>query len=152
MLKFEFSILTRRKKFPQACMKFDMKNGKNLKCACGRLFEQHQERSRNNYIFKEYSETTKWNIDTCTVDDGPTDARGDILFLGCSKKTSKYIRVSHATSVENLFKLLFGSKHWALSEPKLLISVCGGAHLNLKTSVRENFCQGLYKAAKSTSE
>ena len=39
---------------------------------------------------------------------------------------------------------------WKLKEPKLIISVTGGANLMVKPKIRDIFCNGVVKAAYST--
>lgn len=50
--------------------------------------------------------------------------------------------------MEKTSRLLFDV--WKLKEPKLIISVTGGAHLMVKPKIRDIFCSGVVKAAYST--
>jgi hypothetical protein len=47
--------------------------------------------------------------------------------------------------------LLFSESYWSLKKPSLIISVTGGAKLNLKTQLKESFCKGLVKVATTTN-
>uniref|UniRef100_A0A4W3HMT6 Transient receptor potential cation channel, subfamily M, member 2 n=1 Tax=Callorhinchus milii TaxID=7868 RepID=A0A4W3HMT6_CALMI len=77
----------------------------------------------------------------------PTDAFGDIVFEG--QRNGKYVRVSSGTAPATLYELM--TKQWGLNPPHLLISVTGGAkNFYLKPSLRNLFCRGLIKVAKST--
>lgn len=60
-----------------------------------------------------------WEPETCTAEDGPTDAYGEIRFNNQENK-SKFIRVDHKTDMNQLISLLFN--YWKLEPPKLLIS------------------------------
>lgn len=54
--------------------------------------------------------------------------------------------------METMIKLLFSKYHWHIKEPKLIISVTGGAKLNLKERLKETFCKGLVRAATTTGQ
>jgi hypothetical protein len=46
----------------------------------------------NKYIHGGYQETGRvWLAEKCTTDDGPTDAIGDVFFLGF-EKTAKVVK------------------------------------------------------------
>jgi hypothetical protein len=47
--------------------------------------------------------------------------------------------------IDSIFKI------WGLDLPNLLISVTGGAQLKMNTNLKNVFCNGLVKAAYSTS-
>jgi hypothetical protein len=103
----------------------------------------------NSYMNKQLN---KWSRDKCTVKSGPTDAYGSISFLGTSDIISNYIRLHYKSNLRDVIeKLLFGRSYWNLPEPKLIISVTGGAKLNLKPSLKASFCKGLVKVATTTN-
>jgi hypothetical protein len=77
--------------------------------------------------------------------------KGDILFLGASESISKYIRVSYKTNMDTMVQYLTSRPYWHLKKPELIISVTGGAKLNLKQRLKETFCKSLVKAATTTS-
>jgi hypothetical protein len=91
----------------------------------------------------------KWNREECTVDDGPTNAFGKIKFHGYDYAVAKYIRASYRTEIDTIVKYFF--QKWKLKEPKLLISVTGGAKVSLNYRLRESFCKSLAKVASTTS-
>ena len=78
--------------------------------------------------------------------------KGDILFLGASESVSKYIRVSYKTNMETMVQYLTSKSYWHLKKPELIISVTGGAKLNLKQRLKDTFCKSLVKAATTTSK
>ena len=59
--------------------------------------------------------------------------------------------MSFRTKLEDVMKLLFSKNMWNLTPPKLIISVTGGATLNLKPRLKDSFRKGLVKAASTTS-
>ena len=64
---------------------------------------------------------------------------------------AKYVKVSGATDVDKLFKLLTSKSYWKnLKKPKMLISVSGGTRIDVSSEFKKKFCQGLYKATKTT--
>lgn len=63
----------------------------------------------------------------------------------------QYIRVDSRTHLSKLVTLLV--KEWEIPKPKLIISVKGAkANFLFKKELKQVFCHGLTKAAKSTSE
>lgn len=115
-------------------------------CVCGLSPDDHYPTALTNRSFNR-----KWDSDVSTEDAGLTDAYGDVKFTETFGKQAKYIRLSHHTKMETVLKLLFD--YWKLKEPKLLISVTGGAQrFNLKPRLRDVFRRGLIKAASSTSK
>jgi hypothetical protein len=59
--------------------------------------------------------------------------------------------VSYKTDISTMISLLTARKKWNMKKPELIISVTGGAKLNLKAKLEETFCKGLVKAATTTS-
>ena len=122
---------------------------KELLCCCNSQFEKHDNEVTERYLDGDYkNDKAEWNY-ACTIDDGPTDAFGEVLFLGL-EKTSKYVKVSRHTEIKHLLELLFSKSHWNLKQPKLLISITGGTNINLKPKFKDQFCKGLVKAAMNT--
>jgi len=50
-----------------------------------------------------------------------------------------------------MISLLTDRKKWNIKKPELIISVTGGAKLNLNSELKETFCKGIVKAATTTS-
>lgn len=87
------------------------------------------------------------------IEDGQTNAYGEVCFPGANELVAKYVRVSHATDMDTMWKLLFSQDYWNMKRPELIISVTGSATLDsLKHSLKESFCKGLVKAAHNTSK
>ena len=64
---------------------------------------------------------------------------------------AQYVRVEQGTPSAKLLQLM--SEVWNLSQPKLLISVTGGArNFPLNHRLKDVFRKGLIKAASSTGE
>ena len=96
----------------------------------------------------------KWSRDKCTVkecESGPTDAFGNISFIGASEVISQYMRVHYKTDMNSILKFLFAKAYWSLPEPKLIISVTGGAKINIKPHLKVAFSKGLVKVATTTN-
>ncbi|KAK3787677.1 hypothetical protein RRG08_031907 [Elysia crispata] len=109
-----------------------------------------------NFLFREHSRTAqdraksgiKWNPETHTIKQ-PTNAFGEIEFVGYGDHVAKYVRVGVDTHMETMLQLL--TQAWNMEKPNLLISVTGGAkNFSMKTRLREVFRRGLMKAALST--
>ncbi|XP_046503884.1 transient receptor potential cation channel subfamily M member 2-like isoform X2 [Equus quagga] len=79
----------------------------------------------------------------------PTDAFGDIAFMGLGQKVGKYVRLSQDTPSSVIYHLI--TQHWGLDVPNLLISVTGGAKdFNMKPRLKNVFRRGLVKVAQTT--
>ncbi|XP_035828049.1 transient receptor potential cation channel subfamily M member-like 2 isoform X2 [Aplysia californica] len=79
----------------------------------------------------------------------PTNAFGEIEFVGYGDKVGKYVRVDVDTPMDTMLSLL--TEAWGMEKPNLLISVTGGAkNFTMKARLREVFRRGLMKAALST--
>ena len=61
------------------------------------------------------------------------------------------MRVSYKTDLETVITLLTSKHYWHLKKPELIISVTGGANLNLHPLLKDTFCKGLVKVATTTS-
>lgn len=115
-------------------------------CKCGRAKSAHDVK-----IAREDTGSDQWTPERCTR-QLPTDAYGEIDFLGQGRQTKRvpYVRLSHDTDVQLILKLML--ERWDLEIPNLVISVTGGAKsFVLKPRLKEVFRRGLIKAAKSTS-
>ena len=62
----------------------------------------------------------------------------------------KYMRLSFRTKMDTVIKLLMDKNKWNLKQPKLIISVTGGAKCVLQPRLKETFCKGLVKVATTT--
>ena len=59
--------------------------------------------------------------------------------------------MSYKTDISTMIAFLTDRKKWNIKKPELIISVTGGARLNLKSKLKETFCKGIVKAATTTS-
>ncbi|KAK3605981.1 hypothetical protein CHS0354_019660 [Potamilus streckersoni] len=90
----------------------------------------------------------KWDFQKHTV-AVPTDAFGEIEFVGFGGNIGKFVRVDRQTDMPTMLKLMMNV--WGMEKPNLLISVTGGAkNFNMKPRLRDVFRRGLMKAAHST--
>ncbi|XP_064594682.1 transient receptor potential cation channel subfamily M member-like 2 isoform X2 [Liolophura sinensis] len=113
------------------------------KCYCGYKRSEHSSAALDNPRPEE-----PWREETHTM-RVPTNAFGDIEFVGFGQKIGKYVRVDHKTDTGLLLQLMMN--HWDLEHPNLLISVTGGAkNFLMKPRLKEVFRRGLMKAAQST--
>ena len=60
------------------------------------------------------------------------------------------MRLSFRTPMEKVVSLLRDQDKWKLKEPKLIISVTGGAKCVLEPRLKETFCKSLVKVATTT--
>jgi len=123
-----------------------------LTCQCSLPKSQHEEKAVFNY--HTYSEKKnsplEWNPKICTEPGELTDAYGSIEFDNYAGMfVSKYIRAFHRTDMDLISSLLFET--WKCKIPQLIISVTGGARLNVNPKIRDVFCNGVVKAAYSTN-
>ena len=49
-------------------------------------------------------------------------------------------------------RLLYSDRFWNLKSPRLLISVTGGANLDIDPRLREIICKGIIRVASSTGK
>ncbi|KAL3836664.1 hypothetical protein ACJMK2_022086 [Sinanodonta woodiana] len=122
-------------------------------CQCGhdRDDKYGHERialSRPRREVENISTEQKWNFKNNTV-KVPTDAFGEIEFVGFGGNIGKFVRVDPQTDMSTMLKLMMDV--WGMEKPNLLISVTGGAkNFNMKPRLRDVFRRGLMKAAHST--
>lgn len=82
----------------------------NLRCKCNRNFREHSMDVVFRFIKEDYKNTeSTWTYDTCTTDDGQTDAYGDVLFLGFDKtsKVCSLFTSSNINCLSGYFIILF---------------------------------------------
>eukprot|EP00735_Rhodelphis_limneticus_P013732 TRINITY_DN7688_c0_g1::TRINITY_DN7688_c0_g1_i1::g.18577::m.18577 TRINITY_DN7688_c0_g1::TRINITY_DN7688_c0_g1_i1::g.18577 ORF type:complete len:1325 (-),score=524.01,sp/Q2WEA5/TRPM1_RAT/26.08/2e-109,Ion_trans/PF00520.26/1.7e-11,Ank_2/PF12796.2/0.062,Ank_2/PF12796.2/5.8e+03,PKD_channel/PF08016.7/0.077,Ank_4/PF13637.1/0.36,Ank_4/PF13637.1/3.5e+03,Ank_4/PF13637.1/1e+04,Ank_3/PF13606.1/0.32,Ank_3/PF13606.1/1.5e+04,Ank_3/PF13606.1/1.1e+04 TRINITY_DN7688_c0_g1_i1:302-4276(-) len=122
-------------------------------CAgCGRYKIGHKGFVRGRGQKPEMVEAppgTAWNSAVHTQEIN-TDAFGSILFQGCNTRPANFVKISDTSNPNDLKKLF--EAYWEVREPKLLISVTGGAQdFSLPPALRQGFMRGLMKTATSTS-
>ncbi|XP_064607537.1 transient receptor potential cation channel subfamily M member-like 2 isoform X2 [Liolophura sinensis] len=130
------------------CVKFVQKPGDNSDdplCYCGYNRSQHSESAITTTAL---GAPNIWNQKEHTKPI-PTNAVGEMQFVGFSQKYAKYVRVDAETDANKVWDLM--TRVWKLKPPHLIISVTGGAkHFHLTPRLKEVFRKGLIKAALST--
>ncbi|MEE6490342.1 hypothetical protein FKM82_015849 [Ascaphus truei] len=112
---------------------------------CGTPRDQHMDEAMRQQPFQSKG---VWDSKE-HIQEMPTDAFGDISFIGLGPKVGKYVRVSSDTPSDVLYHLM--TEHWGLELPNLLISVTGGAkNFRMKMRLKNIFRRGLVKAAQTT--
>uniref|UniRef100_G3T0U9 Transient receptor potential cation channel subfamily M member 2 n=1 Tax=Loxodonta africana TaxID=9785 RepID=G3T0U9_LOXAF len=121
-----------------------MSDAGKVVCMCGYTREQHLEEAIKAHVFQGQEWDPRKHIQ-----EMPTDAFGDIVFIGLGQKEGKYVRVSQDTPSSVIYHLM--TRHWGLDVPNLLISVTGGAkNFNMKPRLKSTFRRGLVKVAQTT--
>ncbi|KAK3766250.1 hypothetical protein RRG08_036888 [Elysia crispata] len=115
-------------------------------CECGHAKSWHVD--RNMDVSDEG--THIWHQKTHT-EEGPCDSFGQIHFRGFGTNVLKspYVRVDFKTPVSVVWELMI--KYWKMPEPRLLLSITGGAQrFQLKPRLSSLLKQGLVEAAMNT--
>ncbi|XP_030849301.1 transient receptor potential cation channel subfamily M member 2-like isoform X2 [Strongylocentrotus purpuratus] len=126
----------------------DRKRDEDPRCQCKKRKTKHEARFLENP-----DPSAKWKAETHTHTI-PTNAYGEIEFTGAlvgavGQNAKKFIRVDYETNPLMLLSLF--RDVWNLTNPKLLISVTGGAqNFPLNRRLKDVFRKGLIKAATST--
>ncbi|KAH9505775.1 Transient receptor putative cation channel sub M member 2 [Bulinus truncatus] len=116
-------------------------NDEEKLCHCSYPKKDHIKRTNRHHKW-DYSNSKQTKTK-------PTNAFGEIEFVGFGDRIGKYIRVDVDTPMETMLGLL--TKVWRMEMPNLLISVTGGAkNFTMKSRLKEVFRRGLVKAALST--
>ncbi|XP_028333320.1 transient receptor potential cation channel subfamily M member 4 isoform X2 [Physeter macrocephalus] len=91
---------------------------------------------------------TVWDSDLHTTEK-PTDAFGDLDFLGVGHKASNFLRLSDRTDPATVYNLV--TNIWGFQAPNLVVSVLGGSGgPTLQTWLQDLLRRGLVRAAQST--
>ncbi|XP_006868464.1 PREDICTED: transient receptor potential cation channel subfamily M member 4 [Chrysochloris asiatica] len=91
---------------------------------------------------------TEWDGDAHTTEK-PTDAYGDLDFLGAGRKPSSFLRLSDRTDPAAAYNLVTST--WGFRAPNLVVSVLGGSgEPVLQTWLQDLLRRGLVRAAQST--
>ncbi|KAF6079763.1 transient receptor potential cation channel subfamily M member 4 [Phyllostomus discolor] len=91
---------------------------------------------------------TSWNSDSHTTEK-PTDAYGELDFLGAGGKASHFLRLSDRTDPTTVYSLV--TRTWGFQAPNLVVSVLGGSGGPvLQTWLQDLLRRGLVRAAQST--
>uniref|UniRef100_A0A8C9CD87 Transient receptor potential cation channel subfamily M member 4 n=1 Tax=Phocoena sinus TaxID=42100 RepID=A0A8C9CD87_PHOSS len=91
---------------------------------------------------------TVWDSDLHTTEK-PTDAFGDLDFLGAGRKASNFLRLSDRTDPATVYNLV--TNIWGFQAPNLVVSVLGGSGgPTLQTWLQDLLRRGLVRAAQNT--
>uniref|UniRef100_A0A673VMK9 Transient receptor potential cation channel subfamily M member 4 n=1 Tax=Suricata suricatta TaxID=37032 RepID=A0A673VMK9_SURSU len=120
-------------------------SGGNL-CQCGRPRSVHLSVAVEDAFGAAV--VTEWDSDLHTTEK-PTDAYGDLDFLGSGRKASNFLRLSDRTDPATVYNLV--TRTWGFRAPNLVVSVLGGSGGPiLQTWLQDLLRRGLVRAAQST--
>uniref|UniRef100_A0A667HWU5 Transient receptor potential cation channel subfamily M member 4 n=1 Tax=Lynx canadensis TaxID=61383 RepID=A0A667HWU5_LYNCA len=120
-------------------------SGGNL-CQCGRPRSVHPSVAVEDAFGAAV--VTVWDSDLHTTEK-PTDAYGDLDFLGAGRKASNFLRLSDRTDPATVYNLV--TRTWGFRAPNLVVSVLGGSRGRvLQTWLQDLLRRGLVRAAQST--
>ncbi|XP_065427122.1 LOW QUALITY PROTEIN: transient receptor potential cation channel subfamily M member 4 [Chrysemys picta bellii] len=120
--------------------------GAPLQCQCGSPRAEHVSVAVEDAFGTAI--VSKWDSAQHTT-EGPTDAFGELEFVGAGGKPSKFIRLSDSSDPELAYNLV--TEHWKISPPNLVVSVVGGdGEAPVRAWLRDLLRKGLVKAAQST--
>uniref|UniRef100_A0A8C3VZA9 Transient receptor potential cation channel subfamily M member 4 n=1 Tax=Catagonus wagneri TaxID=51154 RepID=A0A8C3VZA9_9CETA len=115
-------------------------------CQCG-----HSQRAHPQVAVEDAfgaAVVTVWDSDLHTTEK-PTDAFGDLDFLGAGRRTSNFLRLSDRTDPATVYNLV--THIWGFRAPNLVVSVLGGSGSpTLQTWLQDLLRRGLVRAAQST--
>ncbi|XP_076456247.1 transient receptor potential cation channel subfamily M member-like 2 isoform X2 [Babylonia areolata] len=119
------------------------------KCQCGHRRSEHRNPTEAETNGRLLSLDSEWDHKKHSSPI-PTNAFGEIEFVGYGGKVAKYVRVDTETSMSMMKTLLMDK--WRIERPNLLISVTGGAkNFKMRARLKDAFRRGLMRAALSTS-
>ncbi|EPY89126.1 transient receptor potential cation channel subfamily M member 4 isoform 1 [Camelus ferus] len=115
-------------------------------CQCG-----HPRRAHPSVAVEDAfgaAVVTVWDSNLHTTEK-PTDAFGDLDFLGAGRKASNFLRLSDRTDPATVYNLV--TRTWGFRAPNLVVSVLGGSGGPiLQTWLQDLLRRGLVRAAQST--
>ena len=121
------------------CISYIDNNGT---CLCGRTEKQHITEMVTNSTDKE------WSTDHHTQSN-PTNAIGRVHFKTDEHHGSRYVRLAHNSSPEDVLHLI--CEHWKLPMPGLIISMYGSTEINIPHKLYNIILRDLTKVAKISS-
>ncbi|XP_070258102.1 LOW QUALITY PROTEIN: transient receptor potential cation channel subfamily M member 4 [Myotis yumanensis] len=115
-------------------------------CQCGRPRSAHLSVAVEDAFGAAV--VTEWDSDLHTTEK-PTDAFGDLDFMGAGRKASNFLRLSDRTDPATVYNLV--TRTWGFRAPNLVVSVLGGSGGPiLQTWLQDLLRSGLVRAAQST--
>ncbi|XP_072627707.1 transient receptor potential cation channel subfamily M member 4 isoform X1 [Canis lupus baileyi] len=124
----------------------DLTDAGGTLCQCGRPRSTHPSVAVEDAFGAAM--VTVWDSDLHTTEK-PTDAYGDLDFLGAGRKASNFLRLSDRTDPAAVYNLV--TRTWGFRAPNLVVSVLGGSGGPiLQTWLQDLLRRGLVRAAQST--
>ncbi|KAM5236219.1 transient receptor potential cation channel subfamily M member 4 [Ctenodactylus gundi] len=115
-------------------------------CQCGRSRSDHLSVAVEDAFGAAV--VNVWDCDVHTTEK-PTDAYGDLDFMGAGRKPSNFLRLSDRTDPATVYSLV--TRTWGFRAPNLVVSVLGGSGGPvLQTWLQDLLRRGLVRAAQST--
>ncbi|KAL0609844.1 Transient receptor potential cation channel subfamily M member 4 [Plecturocebus cupreus] len=115
-------------------------------CQCGRPRTAHPTVATEDAFGAAV--VTVWDSDVHTTEK-PTDAYGELDFLGAGRRHSHFLRLSDRTDPATVYSLV--TRTWGFRAPNLVVSVLGGSGGPvLQTWLQDLLRRGLVRAAQST--
>uniref|UniRef100_U3BL50 Transient receptor potential cation channel subfamily M member 4 isoform 1 n=1 Tax=Callithrix jacchus TaxID=9483 RepID=U3BL50_CALJA len=115
-------------------------------CQCGRPRTTHPAVATEDAFGAAV--VTVWDSDVHTTEK-PTDAYGELDFMGTSRRHSHFLRLSDRTDPATVYNLV--TRMWGFRAPNLVVSVMGGSGGPvLQTWLQDLLRRGLVRAAQST--
>ncbi|XP_077836606.1 transient receptor potential cation channel subfamily M member 4 isoform X7 [Macaca mulatta] len=115
-------------------------------CQCGRPRTAHPAVAMEDAFGAAV--VTVWDSDAHTTEK-PTDAYGELDFMGAGRKHSNFLRLSDRTDPATVYSLV--TRTWGFRAPNLVVSVLGGSGGPvLQTWLQDLLRRGLVRAAQST--
>ncbi|XP_016850135.2 transient receptor potential cation channel subfamily M member 4 [Anolis carolinensis] len=128
------------------CTTFIEQPGEPGLCQCGSLRSNHGSVATEDAFGAAI--VSKWDSAQHTT-EGPTDAYGEVEFVGAGRRPSKFIRLSDTSDPAAAYALV--THTWKIPRPNLVVSVVGGeGEVRVRAWLKDVLRKGLVKAAQST--
>uniref|UniRef100_H0WBS3 Transient receptor potential cation channel subfamily M member 4 n=1 Tax=Cavia porcellus TaxID=10141 RepID=H0WBS3_CAVPO len=115
-------------------------------CQCGRPRNAHSSVAVEDAFGAAV--VTVWDSNVHTTEK-PTDAYGELEFVGAGRRPSNFLRLSDRTDPATIYSLV--TRTWGFRAPNLVVSVLGGSGGPvLQTWLQDLLRRGLVRAAQST--
>ncbi|XP_058530795.1 transient receptor potential cation channel subfamily M member 4 isoform X1 [Ochotona princeps] len=115
-------------------------------CQCGRPRKAHPSVAVEDAFGAAV--VTEWDSDVHTTEK-PTDAFGELDFMGAGRRPSNFLRLSDRTDPATIYNLV--TRTWGFRAPNMVVSVLGGSSGPvLQTWLQDLLRRGLVRAAQST--
>ncbi|KAH0626690.1 hypothetical protein JD844_001797 [Phrynosoma platyrhinos] len=131
----------------KVCTTFIEQPGEPGLCQCGSPRSNHGSVATEDAFGAAI--VSKWDSAQHTT-EGPTDAYGEVEFVGAGRRPSKFIRLSDTSDPAAAYGLV--THHWKIPHPNLVVSVVGGeGEVRVRAWLKDVLRKGLVKAAQSTA-